>query len=383
MRISPISLYSYNPIKFKGQINQEESILEKYGINPDDVGVVSSSNDIMVGGAEKQTLIKKILEAHDHARRNYLYGNITGRAFATNLCLEDGSWHLGTNFNNTRNGLSAVCGERTAVLSAYNDMLQNLPIKSLDIKQDLDDFKVKYLAMSSHKPIGEDKDAACPCAECLSWFDTQRFFKEDTVIASLQKDEQGKLNLVLSKLSDYLPQRSDTTAHPLGPINKMPVHISERAQKTIEDKNILESDIKNQINLTVSRYDNNEFAETSGQNIAASVCADGRFYFASKIDFTKRWYIEPLELAAAKAIEANGPRTHIDAICYVGDEVKAPNSNVSSDRVINMKVLGELLTKYADKDTLVISTNKDDIEIKTIGEYMPDKFRFTNGYKIN
>lgn len=28
------------------------------------------------------------------------------------------------------------------------------------------------------------------------------------------------------------------------------------------------------------------------------------------------------------------------------------------------------------------STNKDGIEIKTIGEYMPDKFRFTQNYRI-
>ena len=139
MRVSPISFYSCSKTQpsFAKCEKQEESILEKYGINPDEVEVKASSSDIVVSGAEKQLLIKKILEAHDFARKNYLYGNISGRAFATNLCLEDGTWHLGTNFNNTRSDLSSICGERTALLKAYNNLLATMPIKSLDVKRDI------------------------------------------------------------------------------------------------------------------------------------------------------------------------------------------------------------------------------------------------------
>ena len=387
MRIQSISNYNFSPIRFKGEEEIQEapkdkdSILEKYGINPDEIDVVASSDDIAVGGAEKQELIKKILEAHDLARKNYQYGNITNRAFATNLCLTDGTWHLGTNFNNTRGALSSICGERTALLGAYNSYLMNKPEVEDANRKDLD-FKVKYLAMSSHKPLGEDRDASCPCAECLSWFDTPRYFSDDTVIASLQRDDSGKLDLVLSKLSDYLPQRKKHATAPLGPIQKLPVKMTDKAREVAIRKNITSDDIRNQLATTTEEYDLNAQTETSGQNIAASVFANNRVYAGTKIDFTKRWYIEPLELAAAKAIEDNGNDTHIDIVCYVGDEIKAPTSKIASDRVVNIKVLGELTSKFADKDTLVISTRSDKVDVKTIGDYMPDKFRFKNGYHI-
>lgn len=388
MKILSISNYNLSPIRFKGTeeekepLKKEEPLLEKYEINPDEVGVIASSDDINVGGAQKQELIKKILEAHELARKNFQYGNITNRAFATNICLTDGTWHLGTNFNNTRGALSSICGERTALLGAYNSYLMKKPEVDDINRKDLD-FKVKYMAMSSHKPLGEDRDASCPCAECLSWFDTPRYFSDDTVIASLQRDDKGKLNLVLSKLSDYLPQRKKRATAPLGPIQKLPVKMTNKAKEVAIRKNITSNDIRNQLASTTELYDLNSQAETSGQNIAASVFANNRVYSGAKIDFTKRWYIEPLEYAAAKAIEDNGNNTHIDMVCYVGDEIQAPTSNIASDRVVNIKVLGELTSKFADKDTLVISTRSDKVDVKTIDDYMPDKFRFQNGYKIS
>ena len=380
MRIGNITPYGYSPVRFRGNSQQEHSILEKYGINPDEVGVIASSKDIYPGCKEKQALIKKILEAHDLAVKNNTYGNITNRGFATNLCLEDGTWHLGTNFSNTRSELSCICGERAALIDAYNETLKKQPEISL-AKKDLN-FKVKIMAMSSNKPLGEDHDAACPCAECLSWFDAPRYFSDDTVIATLQNDKNGRLNLVLSKLTDYLPQRPEMVVSPKGPTSKLPVIMSDKAKIVAYDKDISLDKIKDQVSRTVDKYDDNKFAEISGQNITASVAANRGYYFGSKVDFTKRWYIEPLEYAVGKAIEDNGEGTHIDTVCYVGDEIKAPNSPLSSDRVINIKTLGEIMPKFADKDTLVISTRNDAIDVKTIGEYMPDEFRFKQDYDV-
>ena len=97
----------------------ENSLLNKYGMNILNTPFVSD-DDIRLGLGEKYLVVEKLIEAHEFARANVAAGNITGRGFATNVCTVDGAWSMGTNFNNTRNDISSICGERSAILAAYN-----------------------------------------------------------------------------------------------------------------------------------------------------------------------------------------------------------------------------------------------------------------------
>ncbi len=377
MKIASIQNYPHiRPVNFA---KKQKTILDRYSIDPKKVEVVKP-DDVEVSEKEKEILIEKVLEAHELAKKNYEWGNISQRGFATNTCYGDNKWYLGTNFNNTRNSVSNICGERTSIVGAYNDLLKSKPLENKH-NEPLD-FKIKYLAMSSYKPIGEDLNDANPCAECLSWFDTPRHFDENTLIANLDKDENGNFSLILNKISEYVPNRSEKIQYPTKNINALPIKLSKSAQAAVREKNISEVDIKNQFLMTKTNYDANKLADISGQNITASVRANDKLYFGPKMDFSKRWYIEPLEYASAKAIEKNGEKTKIDMICYIGDEEKKTSSSLAPDRVVNIKVLGELLTKYASPKTLIITGRKDGIDVQTMSEYLPEKFKYNQGYKI-
>lgn len=380
--------YSANIISFankpKNKKNESKPfpLSEKYGINPQNVFVVSEAN-VRISDAEKQELIEKLLEAHELALKNYNYGNISKSGFATNIGLTNGNWHLATNFNNTRNDISAICGERSAVLGAYNDLLKQSPIITPQDKPALD-FKVKYLAMSTYKEPGTDTNSASPCAECLSWLNTTRYFDDDTVIASLEKDNNtGIFQLRLSKISQYLPLRNEVNYADDIDVDTMPVKLTKEALEAAKQKGITEQEIKDMVTKTVQAYKKNNLTGISNHNIAASIMSAGRIYTAAKIDFSKRWYIDPVLFATGKAIEETGENTSIDAICYVGNsKVTDQYGFTHNDGVVNLKTLGALNTKYAKADSLIITTTNDSINVRTIENYMPDRFKFIQKYAI-
>ena len=100
---------------------------------------------------------------------------------------------------------------------------------------------------------------------------------------------------------------------------------------------------------------------------------------SSKIDWTRRWNVEALELCCAKGIEKFGENTKIKAICYFGDEF-ANNNPKLNDGVVSIKSLGRIRQKYATNDTLLILNCEDKIKIMTNAKYLPKKF--IQGYRI-
>ncbi len=401
MKINPVFNYkNSNIINFKSQttnnnaidntlkakyslvkcVKKKESLTKKYGINPDEVKVVSSEN-IKISNEEKKLLIEKILESHELAKKNYNYGNIARISFATNIGLADGSWYLGTNFNNTRNDISSICGERTAIVGAYNKLLKSHSIEESNSAPL--NFKVKYLAMANHKDIGTDKNGASPCAECLSWLNTQRYFDNNTTIASLEKNDNGKYSLRLNTIGQYLPYRNEVNYVLDKPCEELDIKISKNAIESAKEKNMSKEDFIKIAKQTKNLYKKNQLANVSGQNIAATVIANGETFNGAKIDFSKRWFMEPALYAASKAIEKYGNETKIDCICYSGNSLYTDTyGSFHNDGVVSIKTLGFLETKYADRNTLVISTDNDSINIRTIDDYMPQKFKFHQTYEI-
>ena len=375
MQISAIS-YKNNIINFRAK--QPTSLAEKYNINVEKLPIIKPK-DIEISSEEKAILVEKLLQAHELAQKNFNYGNISKGAYATSIGLENGIWHTATNFNNTRNNISSLCGERSAIIGAYNDLL-----KSKDIENPTNrplDFDVKYLAMSSNKPIGTDENADSACAECLSWLNTNRYFSDDTLIATF-KLNNNQLSLNLVPIIEYLPLRNEINTAITKNMARLPIKLTKKAKNSIFQKGLERQKIINLISTTQEKYNKNNQTNISGQNIAAGIIANNKTFVGTKTDFTKRWYIDPLQIATAKAVEEFDDDTKIDAICYIGESVHTDKYGQNhNDGVVNIKTLGEIRERFADKDTLVITTTKKHIEIRTIDDYMPDDLRYHPLYK--
>lgn len=363
-------------------------LYKKYKINPDEVKIVATS-EIKIDRETKVKLIEKILEAHEHAQKNFLWGNIAKAGYATNIGLANGSWHLATNFNNTRNEISAICGERSTLLGAYNDTIKKLSLTKLKknktyINKTQKGFQATYLAMSSYKPIGTDKNAASPCVDCLSWFNTDRIFKDNTRVASLEKDENSSLCLKIKTLKEMLPYRNEKESiiNCDKKIRELGFDITPDATEVMKKKNISNDQILKLIEEAKNTHDSNECTDFSTQNIGASVLTNkGDIITGKKIDWSKRWFMEPAEFAISKAVENSPKNTIINAMAYYGKGIIVDENGIEHrDGVVSLETLGRVKTKYGSSETLVLSVIDDKIAVRTIDNYMPEKFSFIQDY---
>jgi hypothetical protein len=352
--------------------NIENSILNKYGMNILNTPFVSD-DDIQLGLGERYIIVEKLLEAHEFARINVMAGNITGRGFATNVCTADRVWSLGTNFNNTRNDISSICGERSAILTSYNEALVRYSRRPKGIF----DFKIKYLCMASNIPLEEITEMIAPCEDCMSWLNTNRYFNFNTLVFSFERIK-GELVVRTSRLASFLPYKTQSTSNQFD-LDKE-IRFSKNSQISFVKFNLEPKDALNLLSEAHKKYLDNEFANISKQKIATSVISNNEIFSAFKIDWTKRWFVEPLEACAILAIKKFKKEAFIKAIAYFGDEFSKNDNATHNDGVVSIKSLGRVRQKYASNDTLLILNFQNYILITTIGEYLPKKFE--QGYKI-
>ena len=355
------------------------SLIEKYEIDVLFMPVISDSRHELSFG-EKTVIIEKLLEAHELATANVKAGNITGRGFATNVCTADGFWSVGTNFNNTRCDISSICGERSAILASYNSALLRYQKACLKNNRNAGEFnfKIKYLCMAQSDDIFETEKSAVPCEDCLSWLNTNRYFDDSTTIYSFMKNKEGILSLKATKLAELLPCRDFVLSKDFNKDKK--INYSSNATKSMEMYNISESDILHILEINQKMYEENSLVKISNQNVVCSVVANEKLYSASKVDWTKRWNVEPLEVASYKAVEDNKEYTKITAVCYLGDNYFKNGDEFYNDGAISIKSMGRIRQKYATNSTLLILNLENHIFVTTIGEYLPKKFE--QGYKI-
>ena len=353
--------------------NIENSLLIKYGMNILNTPFVSD-DDIELGLGERYIVVEKLLEAHEFAKINVQAGNITGRGFATNICTVDRAWSLGTNFNNTRNDISSICGERSAILFAYNEALLRYSRRP----KGKFDFKIKYLCMASNIDLDEITEMIAPCEDCLSWLNTNRYFNFNTLIFSFERI-QGELVVRASRLANFLPFKTYATSNQFD-LNKE-IRFSKNAQVSFVKFKLEPKDALELLNKSHETYKENNFTNVSNQNIACSIIANNEMFSSFKVDWTKRWHVEPLESAVSSAISKYKKETVIKAIAYFGDETTTVNGEIHNDGVVSIKSLGRIRQKYASNDTLLILNFQNYILITTIGEYLPKKFE--QGYKIS
>ena len=278
----------------------DQQLLEKYGLNPDEVSIFPSDAQV----PNKQEILIQYLKTHELAQKNAHLGNFSNQFKSSAIQLADGSWTLGTNLEHDRDNI--FCGERSAMVSAWNQHLDKTPMSALKDSQDIkairDQQQVKWMVMGSQ--ILADNDSGMPCSECQSWMSEQRYFTPETKIATLRSDPStGKPFLLVRSLKQMLPlnglQQPSLTHEP---IDSLPLSFSMRAQLALPKKNISPEQVRETLKLAKEAYEQNEFADMSKKNIgAAALLSNGMARPSARLDWTRRWFTPPDIAAATRA----------------------------------------------------------------------------------
>ncbi len=346
---------------------QKEELFKKYDVQPDKIRVAGE----LKNKSDKEILIYYLIKGFEFARNNSKAGNITASSYCAAAVFDNYEACFGVNLNNTRNEISSICAERSALIAAYNKKIENF-------KSGNNGFKINYILINSYKKDGQFwADKITPCADCLAWLNVDSMLSSECRVVSLKK-ENGELYIDILPLASFLPLRNE--------VHKIVDDFSSVSVIKSDFANSLSFKDEDLINLykkAYFEYKNNILADTSGQNIAVAIIANGEIFTGVKIDFSKRWFIDPLLQAASRAIEKYKGGTKIEAVCYAGDDYTVTETGIKNfDGLINIKTLGRLNTKFANSKTLVITGTKSGITVRTIGDYLPEEHRFVHSYEI-
>lgn len=345
-------------VRFRGQ----GTLAEKYGIDPAQVDLIK--NPALVLPVSKAELLERLLEAHEHARKNKLLGNYSGRQYSTNLLMGNGQWALGTNIELTRD--TVLCGERSSLVNSWNAALARIPVETLQDESQKADvekgLKGVLLAMSSGDDVSHPS-AGSPCSECQSWLATDRYFGPDTIVTNLGKNEQGRyfirarqMKELLPLLAQQVPSRTDKA------IASLPVHVSDKARAAMQAHGLGEAALVKLVKQAKEAYRTNETAVHSGKNTGSAVLlSNGKTVKGQRLDWTARWFESPELAAATRGVQRlHGDR--VQAVAYYGDAVMP-----------EVKTLGILAQEtWGGPDTLMAVIEQDAIQVRTIQDYMTD-----------
>lgn len=375
----PKSSTKADSIAFSGS----STLLQKYDIKPS-IEIVSDTVDpSIISKGLKLKLLTKTLEAHEHAQKlSIIDAFSSGRKFATTTIFKNGKSEVGGPIG--ANAETATCGERTSLMGLWNKSIQALKLDDLKKLEDPKSFaqnfnegtKVQYLAMSSNKPIGTDASAGTPCSDCLTWMNENKFFSDDTIIASIEPKSKEEITPVLKlrKVKELLPFRNEKSSklnHQMGMIEFLPIKPTTNAKEYMKEKGIKNTHIQKLINQAKTAYDTNKTTELSGNNNAAAILFnDGKVETQGKFDYTSRWFDHPALTSISNTLSKDKNK-EVQAIAYYGD----------SD-VPYISSLGKIAQERGSKDTLVATIQGDSTQVRTIQDYMPHMY-ISSKYKKN
>ena len=352
---------------------KSSELIKKYNLDPDKIKVVGNCE---FDKDKKLFILENLVYLYELAKKNYFGGNTTKTSYSSGVILDDWSIHFGVNYNATRCEISSICAERSAILQAFNDKIQEYEIK----ENKRFETKINYILMSSYKNENSfANEKMTPCADCLSWFNTGYNLTNKSAVISLQKNKEGEIYILVQELNQFLPLRN-LEIKTVENFDNIKLIKSESAKQIhFEDDKLIEL-----YKQTYFAYKNNQNTKTSNQNSASGIISYGEIFTGIKIDFSKRWFMEPLMAASYKAIEKFGSNAKIDAVCYVGEEYTITESNEKiKDGIISLKTIGRINTKFASKNTLMLTGAKEGIYVHTVSDFMPNEFKFIQNYEIN
>lgn len=357
-------------VRFRGA---GSTLAARYGIDVAQLAVVAPPGTVL--SVPKEVLVEKLLEAHEHARKNKLLGNYSDRYYSSNLLLENGTWGVATNIENSRDRI--LCGERSAMVAAWNKALEKLSLRRLERatpeqRQKIQDgLQVKLLTFAQGSQPESSWDA---CAECLSWMATRHYFKPDTQLAYLKRDQvSGQLQLRVGTVQGHLPYadagKVPTSSLSIGTLQKF--SISPKAQAAIATTQntpaaLTEERMRGLLSAAKQAYETNTTAHLSGKRMGAAVLLDdGRIVSGARFDWTQRWNTQADLVAAIQGFQQNPNPVQtplVVAVAYYGDDPATPAE----------PSLGPLSQGRGNGETLLIKIEDNDtIHVRTLRDYMP------------
>jgi cytidine deaminase len=341
-----------------------------YKLYPDNVKVAESPS---VKLTDKDTVLAKALEAHQLSLKNKILGNYSDDYRATSIQLENGLWSTATNLEMFPAEYS-LCGERSAVVTAWNKALQRLDLDHLKTlsKEELqgvrEGLKVKRVVMTS----SGNSDFIQTCSECENWMTSQRYFSPKTQIIALQPENNGTFTLNAHSLRDRFPlretQQPSLQSDLSQPISALKIEATENARAALHERPQSGAALKTLMANAKEAYLNNKTAEFSRRNEGASVAFSvGEPVTAARFEWKNRWYQAPDLLAAAigyqKYYNPAAPQANrIEAVAYYGEDDSAP-------MVFNLGRMAQ--GRRGGLDTMVMVVENDVIKLRTIADYMP------------
>lgn len=364
---------SGDQVRFSGRKKATHNPLtQKYGINPRQVRL--QHDPTMALPVSKAVLLERLLEAHEHALKNKALGNLSGRQFSANLLLGNGQWALGTNIELSRE--NALCGERSALVTAWNRALEGLSLSRLKRPGQRESMQqgmhVALLALANGDPLSQASPVS-PCSECQSWMASERYFGPDTLLSSLSRDAQtGQYVIETRSVRELLPllesQQQSMSPHAL---TQLPVQVSERAQQVMDQWSIQPEQLQTLAQEAKTAYLQNQTAFQSGKNSGVSVLmSDGRTAQAQRFEWTKRWAEAPdlqavvhgVQQALQNRTSQSASRPQLRAVAYYGS---GDTPSVRSLGVLAQEVWGS-------PDALIVVASPDGLHVRTIRDYMTD-----------
>lgn len=315
-------------------------------------GQTISESELGVSAAE---ILRRVTDARQHAMKNQALGNLSGRYFAGNV-LCNGVWSVASNLELA--GDCTFCGERSAVIMAWNQAMSKIPMAKLHdaayLEQLRQQLKIRMIVIdAAHTRLGETSGTIA-CCECQSWFGTEKYFSPATWIVGVRREAGGPYAIYARQVRDLFPHRelqrvsqSAVVAH------ELVCDISPEAEQRMSELGI-KSEQLTALYEQARQLNAEDRAHNSSRKVssAAVMFNDGTAHTATRFEYADRWYLSPDLRAVADGVE-NGKRPL--AIAYCG----TPGPETRS--------LGMLVQPYrAGRQVLIVTCSGDKMYVRCI-----------------
>lgn len=328
--------------------------------------------------------LQRVLRHAENAVR--LVPNYSGRRYGALVQLEDGTEGLSANVEASRQ--VTLCDLRLALSAAQNRWIEKQGDNPFGLAGNtrLPSVKTIYLVNGD----ADGKEPPIPCSDCQEWL-ASPLCPPDAEVISLEKDsaKAGQPVMRQRTVRDMLPlykSRASSSFTSQEPIDTLPVVFSERANQVANK--LPDAKVKALLEEAKQAYLQGQgLARESRLETGAAVlfAPSGHIATGNRVDWSSRLH-EPAELNGAAQglaslnrlrqwlnqclsgmiapLQYQAPQS-IQAIAYYGDDPNLPP----------IASLGRIARKKGSAQTLVLSVESEQIQVRTIRDFLPELYR--------
>jgi cytidine deaminase len=393
-----------NPDDIRGVLHRRQRMLRQTNVIPFGSRQSTDVLDIFsmpirmpeMPPSEREIHLTNLFQVLRHARASQnVYSNLSKRHYGAMVILDNGIQSIGTNVEASRQ--TVFCDLRYAITNGMN--LSIAAAKDCELRLPTPKVKTIYLVNAT-----VEGDSPVPCSDCQEWLNS-RFCSPDTQVISLEKNPEGIGAMVRTRtVRDMLPFHQGRTAVRLTTekaIADLPVGMSESAARLLNstsDSRFPEK-LRKLAAQAQSAYQRNKSASADSglrTGVAMMLSPLGQIVSGGRFDWSTRWH-ESADLATAvqafqqteRAQQAIRGLTEwrwmphfinqklqswleppkIRAVAYYGDDAQLPP----------LASLGRIARHRGSSETLIVTVEDDQLQMRTIADFMPEMYRKKSG----